>query len=619
MILVWLILIPFIGGLLSWLVARWNVTAARWIALAAMFLQLALAVGIWITNWGAIKLAGRGPWLIDYRQPWLPQLGISLHFGLDGFSLLLILLTGVIGVWSILASWRGIQERVGFFHFNLLLTLTGITGLFLALDLFLFYFFWEVMLVPLFFLIDIWGHERRHMAAVKFFIYTQAGGLFLLLGILGLYFVSGKGSFDYFDLLGTPMSAVMAMWLMFCFFLAFAVKLPAFPLHPWLPDAHTQAPVAGSVDLAGLVLKVAAYGMIRFMIPLFPAASLHFAPVAMTLAVIGILYGAILAFAQTDLKRLVAYTSISHMGFVLLGIFAWNELALQGALIIIIAHGISTGALFILVGMISDRFKSRSLENMGGLWPLLPSVGGVWMFFAMASLGLPGLGGFIGEFLVLLGTFKVSVGFAAVASLGFIVSVIYSLWMVQKVFFGRPSHTEPVPGLTWYEWAMMASAIIITLWLGLYPQPFMDTAAGSLLNLLKGTARVSSLRSPVLGTDIETPRLRLLLVAKYHSRLRLIGSFGVCPQNPIIDSGFILRPYFGDSYRNSLATQVGTQSETGATLSPEFRCQSPKYSPALMLCPSTDNPEKRDHTIASLPPSPRRERLGVRGSRGGRP
>ena len=415
-----------------------------------------------------------------------------MHLALDGFSLLLVLLTGLIGIWSVLASWQGIQARVGFFHFNLLWTLTGITGIFLVFDLFLFYFFWELMLIPLFFLIDIWGHERRHYAAMKFFIFTQAGGLFLLLGILGLYFASGRGSFDYFTLLGTPMPVVTSLWLMLAFFIGFAVKLPVVPLHTWLPDAHTQAPVAGSVDLAGLVLKVAAYGMIRLLFPLFPAAAHHFAPIAMTLAIIGILYGAVLAFAQTDLKRLVAYTSISHMGFVLLGIFAWNELALQGALIIIIAHGISTGALFILVGVLNERINTRDLDRLGGLWPLLPAMGGVWLFFALASLGLPGLGGFIGEFLVLLGTFQVNPVFAALATLGFVFSTIYALWMLQRVFFGQPSHRDPIPGLSTREWVMMVSAILITLWLGLYPQAVLNTAAGPLRRLVGVTTANSS-------------------------------------------------------------------------------------------------------------------------------
>jgi len=482
--LVCLMLLPIIGGVLAWLLSRWNRAAAHWVALLAMLLQFALALGLWIHFRAAMRLSTHGPWLLECRYPWIPQAGISFHLALDGMSLLLLLLTSLLGVWSVLASWQRLQARMGFFYFNLLWALAGISGVLLAVDLFLFYFCWEVMLIPLFFLIDIWGNEKRHEAAMKFFIFTQAGGLFLLIGILGLYFINGRGSFDYSILLGTHMPLLTSGWLLLCFFLGFAVKLPVVPLHTWLPDAHTQAPVDGSVDLAGLVLKVAAYGMIRFMIPLFPAAATYFAPVAMTLAVIGIIYGALLAFAQTDLKRLVAYTSISHVGFVLLGIFAWNGLALQGVLLIVIASGISAGALFVLIGALHDRIGTRDLERMGGLWPRLPGHGGVWLFFTMATLGLPGLGGFIGEFLVLQGTFHVSPLFASLATIGFILSVVYALRMVLRIFFGPPSRQDSLPALSGREWAVMASAILLTLWLGLYPQPVLDTAAGAVRQTL---------------------------------------------------------------------------------------------------------------------------------------
>jgi NADH-quinone oxidoreductase subunit M len=285
---------------------------------------------------------------------------------------------------------------VGLFHLNLMLVLAGVTGVFLALDLFLFYFFWELMLVPMYFLIDLWGHENRHYAAIKFFLFTQLSGLLMLLAILGLHFLhkeaTGEATFDYTKLLHTPMGSTAQMLLMLGFFGAFAVKLPAVPFHTWLPDAHTEAPTAGSVILAGLLLKTGAYGMIRFVVPLFPEAAAVFAPIAMTVGVIGIVYGAILAFAQTDLKRLVAYTSVSHLGFVLLGIFVWNKLALQGAVMQMICHGLSTGALFIIVGELQDRIHTRDMRRMGGLWTVAPRMGAVAMFFAMASLGLPGLG-----------------------------------------------------------------------------------------------------------------------------------------------------------------------------------------------------------------------------------
>ena len=319
---------------------------------------------------------------------------------------MLILLTLGLGVMSVIASWSEITERVGFFHFNLMLTLAGVIGVFLALDLFLFFFFWELMLVPMYFLIAVWGHERRIYAAIKFFLFTQGSGLLMFAAIVALalinYRQTGTLTFDYFALAKTQLGSTTQMWLMLGFFIAFAVKLPVVPFHTWLADAHTEAPTAGSVILAGLLLKTGAYGLLRFAVPLFPAASATFAPVAMTLGVIGILYGAMLAFAQDDMKRLVAYTSISHLGFVLLGIYAGNALALQGAIVQMLAHGLSTGALFILVGALQERLHTRDMRQLGGLWSTAPRIGAIGLFFAIASLGLPGLGNFVGEFLVLL-------------------------------------------------------------------------------------------------------------------------------------------------------------------------------------------------------------------------
>jgi NADH-quinone oxidoreductase subunit M len=419
--------------------------------------------------------------------PWIPQWGISINFAMDGLSLLLVLLTGLLGMASVAASWRVTLARVGFFHFNLMWTIAGITGVFLAMDLFLFYFFYEMMLVPLYFLIGLWGHERKVYAALKFFIFTQAGGLFLLLGILGLYFAHGRATgqytFSYFDLLGTPTGSA-GIWLMLAFFVGFAVKLPAVPFHTWLPDAHTEAPVAGSVDLAGLVLKVGAYGLLRLTVPLFPATSLAFAPIAMILGVVGIIYGAVLAFGQRDMKRLIAYTSVSHMGFVLLGIYAQNEIALQGALIVMLAHGLSTGALFVLVGILDDRVHSRDMDKMGGLDTRWPRMGGVAMFLAVASLGLPGMANFVGEFLVLLGTFRMSPVMASIGVAGLVVSVIYSVWIIYRVFWGPAPEREAAKDLNARESAMLFAAIALILWIGLYPQTFIATAGPAVRGLL---------------------------------------------------------------------------------------------------------------------------------------
>jgi len=492
MILAWLFLIPFIGGILAWVAERYSPRATRWVALAAMAAQFAIAIALWVQYWHQVVIARTGDiFLTEVNAPWIPFAGIRFHLALDGISLLLILLTGLLGVIAVAASWTDIHERVGFFHFNLLWTLAGITGVFLAVDLFLFYLFWELMLIPLYFLIDQWGHERRHYAAVKFFIFTQLGGLFLLLGILGLFFahlaVTGVPTFSSLVLLGTPMRPLLAFWLMLGFFVAFAVKLPAVPVHTWLPDAHTQAPVAGSVVLAGLVLKVGAYGLLRLVLPLFPATSFAFAPVAMVLGVAGIIYGAVLAFGQRDLKRLIAYTSISHMGFVLLGIYAWNELSLQGALIVMLAHGLSTGALFVLVGVIDERKHTRDIEKMGGLDVRWPRMGGVAMFLAVASLGLPGLANFVGEFLVLLGTFRVSPVMASIGVAGLIVSVIYSVWIVYRVFWGPAPEKEAGRDLNGRESAMLFAAIALILWIGLYPQTFISTAGPAVRGLLRVT------------------------------------------------------------------------------------------------------------------------------------
>jgi NADH-quinone oxidoreductase subunit M len=352
MILVYLILILFAGGILALIAAKLNPLAARIISLVAVLADLVIVFTLFTGNYGGDQTG----WMIDYSTAWISSFGINLRLALDGLSLLMLMLTMLIGVLAVLISWNEIQVNIGFFHFNILWILAGITGVFLSLDLFLFYFFWEVMLIPMYFLISIWGHENRVYASYKFFIFTQASGLIMFLAILGLYLVHGRNTgiytFDYESLLKTEISSALQKLLMAGFLIAFLVKLPAFPLHNWLPDAHTEAPTAGSLILASLMLKTGAYGIIRFAIPMFPDASKDFATAGMILGAAGILYGAKLAFAQTDLKRLVAYTSVSHMGFILLGAYAFNEIAYQGVVMQMIAHGISTGALFIMTGQL---------------------------------------------------------------------------------------------------------------------------------------------------------------------------------------------------------------------------------------------------------------------------
>ncbi|WP_404366245.1 NADH-quinone oxidoreductase subunit M [Marinobacter sp.] len=487
MILLWLILIPFLGGLLCWLAERWGQQAPRWIALATMLFVLVISGGLWLA--GDFTLAVPGPgsasnWEVEWRVPWIPRFGIELHLALDGLSLVLIALTGFLGALAVLCSWQEIVHRVGFFHLNLLWILGGVVGVFLAMDLFLFFLFWEMMLVPMYFLIALWGHSgsegrTRIRAATKFFIYTQASGLLMLAAILSLVFMhygsSGEFSFSYYALRETELSDTAAMWLMLGFFVAFAVKLPVVPFHGWLPDAHAQAPTAGSVDLAGILLKTAAYGMLRFLLPLFPEAAADFAPIAMILGVVGIFYGAILACGQRDIKRLIAYTSISHMGFVLIAIFSGSELALQGAVILMLAHAFSSAGLFIISGQIFERLHTRDMKNMGGLWGRLESLPGFTLCFVAASLGMPGTANFVGEFMILFGTFPGAPVIAIVASGGLVLAAIYSLLLMQRVHFGPSQSDRALVGLDLREYGMMLSILALVLLVGLYPQPVLDT------------------------------------------------------------------------------------------------------------------------------------------------
>lgn len=483
MILLSLILILLFGGISSWIVARWHVTVARWIAVASVGADLAVTIGVWIANTGRSQPATQR-WLEECNFNWISQFGIRFHLALDGLSLALLLLTYFLGIVAILSSWTEIRQRVGFFHFNLLWVLAGITGVFLAADLFVFYLFWELMLVPMYFLIGIWGHERRIYAATKFFLFTQLSGLLMLIAIISLAVLhqhaTGVFTFDYGQLLNTPLSPRSARLLMLGFFIAFAVKLPAFPFHTWLPDAHTEAPTAGSVILAGLLLKTGAYGLIRFVLPLFPGPSRELAPLMMTVGVIGILYGAVLAVGQTDLKRLVAYTSVSHMGFVLLGVFAGNEIALEGAVIQMISHGISTGALFVLAGLLQERMHTREISQMGGLWETMPALSGAGLLFAMASLGLPGLGDFVGEILVLLGAYRANVLLTVLATLGLLAATLYGLRFAQGAFHGPNLHHWSLPDMRLRESTILGSMILCLLWIGLYPQPVLNTLRPSL-------------------------------------------------------------------------------------------------------------------------------------------
>lgn len=492
MILIWLISILFVGGLLAWASERYNKNYPRNIALLTVFLDLLLMLFILQSE------PSVGDWITTFQIDWIPRFGISLYFALDGFSLLLIILTAFLGVISIGSAWDEIKTQTGFFYFNLLWTLAGVIGVFTALDLFLFFFFWEVMLIPMYFIIAIWGHENKNYAAMKFFIFTQVTGMLMLVSILVLayshYTQFGSYSFKYEDLLSVSLASSLQFWVMLGFFISFTTKLPSVPFHSWLPDAHSQAPTAGSVILAGILLKTGAYGLIRFTVPLFPEASLTFAPLAMGLAAVSVLYCAKVAFAQSDIKRLIAYTSVSHMGFVTLGVYAWNEQALQGAVMTMLAHGLSAAALFMLAGGLQHRIHTRNMGDMGGLWTQVPRMAIMAVFFSVAALGMPGLGNFVGEFLVLLGAFQSNIPATVIASFGLVLASVYSLWVIQRVFHGEYSSENfdesHLTDLSRREMFYFGAMILGLVWMGMYPQSFLDLSQPVLAQLLNSSQGV---------------------------------------------------------------------------------------------------------------------------------
>lgn len=491
MILIWLILILLIGGVIAGFAGQRRPEVAKWISLGAVSIDLILLVSLCL-QYSRDLLDGPGEMIFaSIRKPWIPAFGIELHLELDGLSLIMVVLTAFLGLLAVLVSWKEIRDKRGFYFFNLLWTLAGIMGVFMAFDLFLFYLFWEIMLVPMYFLISIWGHTNKIYAGYKFFIYTQLGGLLMLVAVLGLYFIHGSQTgtytFDYHALLDTSLGPVQASWLMYGFLIAFFIKLPVLPLHNWLPDAHAEAPTAGSVILAGLLLKTGAYGLLRFVVPFFPEAARAIALPAMILGVCGILYGAKLAFAQTDLKRLVAYTSVSHMGFVVIGVFAFNALALQGVIMQLVAHGLSTGALFILAGILYERMGTRDLDKAGGLWASVPKMGSAGLILVLASLGLPGLANFVAEFMILAGTFQASQWIAVIAALGLIAAAIYALRIMQKIFYGEQREAASFSDLNLREMGILASVVFFLVFLGVYPAPVTKTVEPAVNQIIQAS------------------------------------------------------------------------------------------------------------------------------------
>ncbi len=428
------------------------------------------------------------------RHQWIPAFGIQYLMGVDGISLFLIVLTGFLTPLALLSSWQSVSRKVKEFCIFILVLEAAMMGVFVSLDLFLFYVFWDAMLIPMYFLIGIWGYERRVYAAVKFILYTMAGSVLMLIAIIGLAYLhqssTGAASFELEELYELSIAPAVQFWLFLAFALAFAIKVPLFPFHTWLPDAHVEAPTAGSVILAGVLLKMGTYGLVRFAFPLFPDAALFFAPYLATLAVIGIVYGALVAMVQPDMKKLVAYSSVSHLGFVVLGIAAMNAQGLQGAVFQMLAHGVSTGALFLIVGMLSDRRHTRLIAQFGGLKAVIPQMTAAFLIVTLASIGLPGLNGFIGEFLILLGAFRWNPRFASVAAVGMILSAVYMLWMFQRVNYGTVTHEEnrTLPDLTGRErWALLPAVAVVIL-MGIVPGLFL-TPMGPSVDRLVGRVR----------------------------------------------------------------------------------------------------------------------------------
>jgi len=476
-----LIILPLLGALLLLRRSEREAEAIRIEALAWSAVCAVLSILMYAQT---ARTTGGGPLQFAFEENYrlLPAFGVRYHLGLDGISGLLVMLNGVLGFIAVLSSWTSVTDRVKGFHIALLTLNAAITGVFAALDLFVFYIFWEAVLIPMYFLIGIWGGERRIYAAVKFFLYTLAGSLLMLVAILWLALSGPERTFDILQLYEHGVPQHQQLWPFLFVSLAFAIKVPLVPFHTWLPDAHVEAPTAGSIILAGVLLKMGTYGFIRIALPLFPYAAAEFAPWFIALAVFGILYGALVALVQPDIKPLVAYSSVAHLGFVILGLFTFTLAGLQGGMIQQINHGVSTGALFLLVGMIYERRHSRQMADFGGLFTQMPFYSRLFLVTMLASVGLPGLCGFVGEVLVLFGAAERSIWLAAVAGLGVILAACYLLWMTQKVFYGPVDSDEvrQMADLNRRELWCIVPLVILMFWLGLRPTAFLAPAEPTL-------------------------------------------------------------------------------------------------------------------------------------------
>ncbi|GBE37403.1 NADH-quinone oxidoreductase subunit M [bacterium BMS3Bbin07] len=474
-----LIFLPVFGGLLMLLIGRNQEGVVKWTALIFSTLTLVLSLPLFTEF-------DKTTYMMQFveRKSWIPDWGIEYYVGVDGISVLFVLLSALITILCVLISWNSIKIKVKEFYVSLLLIEGAMIGVFCSLDLFLFYIFWEAMLIPMFLIIGVWGGPRRVYAAIKFFLFTLVGSIFMLIGIIVLYLKGG--TFNILELSQMALPFNLQLWLFWAFFAAFAVKVPMFPLHTWLPDAHTEAPTAGSVILAAILIKMGAYGFLRFSLPLFPDAARAMTPIMLGLSVVAIIYGGLVCFAQTDLKRLIAYSSVSHMGFVTLGIFTLNSQGMEGGILYMINHGIITGALFLCVGIVYERTHSREIADYGGLASVMPVYAGFFMLFTLASIGLPGLNGFISEFLVILGGFKAKKLVGVLAATGIIIGAGYMLWLYQRVFFNEVNENiariEPM-GLR--EALPLLSLSVFVFWIGIYPDTFLSFMHVSVNHLLE--------------------------------------------------------------------------------------------------------------------------------------
>jgi NADH-quinone oxidoreductase subunit M len=473
------IFLPILGGLFLLLIGRGQEGLIKWASLFISVLTFVLSLPLF-TGFD------RTTHLMQFveRKDWIREWGIQYYVGVDGISVLFVLLSAVITVLCVLISWNSIKSKVKEFYISLLLIEGAMIGVFCSLDFFLFYIFWEAMLIPMFLIIGVWGGPRRVYAAIKFFLFTLVGSVLMLIGIIVLYIQGGTFTITELSILSLPYS--LQFWLFWAFFAAFAVKVPMFPVHTWLPDAHTEAPTAGSVILAAILIKMGAYGFLRFSLPLFPDASKAMTPVMLTLSVIAIIYGGLVCLAQTDLKRLIAYSSVSHMGFVTLGIFTLNAQGVEGGILQMINHGIITGALFLCVGIIYERTHSREIEDYGGLATVMPVYAGFFMLFTLASIGLPGLNGFVGEFLIILGGFKAKKLAGILAATGIVIGAGYMLWLYQRVFFNQLNEKiARIAPMETREALTLFVLSIFVIWIGIYPNTFLSFMHVSVSHLLE--------------------------------------------------------------------------------------------------------------------------------------